>query len=345
MFSELKQFRLFAMLVVTLFALYSVGPIACNDDDDTSSTDGDTDSDTDSDVEFDTDPNTTCIRSVSGKVVFDNGAPMQGDVQICVPSCMLVNTDENGDFVKNLVEGSDLSCMNFDFISGINELHITLLQPNGTHADYSTSYAPTQEEVSDQGHNDVIFDVGTLILYELPAEGVPYNAQNGATVEMSGLSFEMPPGSLIAKDGDIDKPVDKSTIKILKAPADWDAPFDEIGLDALYFIGPYWAELAKGGVPLHIDPPDGWTDGDIGVVYILSEAMMGLGASMGYITEVTDQCANPDDPCPGCLSEDDPLSDYANIGELTDCGTAVFKDGKVVTAPIPRFGWIGIERQ
>ncbi len=308
----------------------------------------DTDTDTDTDTGAncsDADPDTTFIKTITGQVLFGDGSPMEGKIQLCVPNCINADTDSNGDFTLPFN-----SCKLYGFAAGTDApLHVTLVAPGGTHAVYSSAYAPTQDEVSDLGEDDLDFNLGTLTLYELPTSGVSYDATNGASVDMDGMSFELSPEALIAHAWDSetsefsDNPVEEATIKVLKTPANWDAPFDEMGMDALYFIGPYWAKLAGSGTALTIEPPDGWSDGDTGTIYILGEALMGLGESMEYIAEAS-ECPEPQPTCLECVNESDPLAEHVEIGKMAGCGSAVFEGGKIVTSPIPRFGWIGIKK-
>lgn len=298
------------------------------------------DSDTDTDSDTGIDPDETCIASISGQVLFDDGTPLKaGTLQICVPQCATIQTDAEGKFFFSLVEGD--RCKRYYFVSGTSvPIHITLIKQGNTHTEYTSPYTPTRDEVSDQGPDDLDLDVGILYMYELPSEGVPYKADMGASVELSGVSFELPPSSLIglvwdeSEEDFIDSPFAEATIKVFKAPlGEWDIPFDVVGLDALYYIAPYWTRIVSEEVRLSIDPIEGWSEGDKGKVYMLGEMRAGLAEMPESISVEGQQCITACDEC-----------EEVEIGELSQCGSAELKDGKIVTAPIPRLGWVGIKK-
>jgi hypothetical protein len=291
---------------------------------------GDTDTDSDSDTDSDTDTDTdapcgsladcsacttpTCIAGIGGHIEDDAGDPLPGQVQICIPQCINVPIDDNGDFCLN-----STTCMEFDFEGDpdppiSDEIHITIHENEETHTRYSVGYHPTQAEVSDQGADDFEYDVGTLVQFELPAGGVEYTVSGGATVaDLEGLTFDLDPGAITCPDD-----ASSCTIKALDFPlGEWTPPFvtDDLAVDALYYIAPY-LHLVEGGVPIHIDPATaGWIDGDSGTVYVLGD----------FTTHFVD-----------CGAEDLPL------GFIVPCGTASFTGGEIVTDPLPFLGFFGL---
>jgi hypothetical protein len=85
----------------------------------------------------------------------------------------------------------------------------------------------------------------------------------------------------------------------------------------------------KDGTILHIDPPDGWLDGDTGKLYILANYNPN-----NYLTPLSDGTA--------CVWSNSTI-DAVEAGVLGECGTFAVTDGKIVTPPIPFLGWIGLK--
>jgi hypothetical protein len=308
------------LFLLASFALVAALAAACGDDDssDTDTSTGD-DTGTDSDTDSDTDTNpdacagctdSSCISSITGTVLYDDGTPMVGTVAVCIPQCVPLETDASGRFVFGMPNG----CLGFDFETG-DPIHVTLYSTDNTHTQFSVALAPTQAEISDQGADDYVVDVGTYYQYALPATGAAYTEADGASVSQDGVAFELEPGALSA----METPLPDATVKVLRFPLDeWVPPFDTVGLDALYFLSPYWAEIDGGGAQLTIDLPSGWAAGDTGTVYNLGDFANGVFLS--------------------CGGEDQPQ------GELAECGTAAVEAGKVVTTPINRLGWVGLKK-
>ena len=150
---------------------------------------------------------------------------------------------------------------------------------------------------------------------ELPSESVEYTSSGGASVDLSGVRMDLQPGALGEQDADI---------KVFRAPFDeWEPRFDDIGMDALYFLSPYWYTVTGTGVELSIGPPDGWQDGDTGVLYMLGD-YAGDQSYLSYYLE--------------CEGEEVP------VGDLVPCGSVEMSGGRVVTDPVLRFGWVGLKK-
>jgi len=304
-------------------------PLGCGDDDGASDadTDADTDSDSDTDADTDTDSDTdsdgdcgasvdcsacagpVCVGAVAGHVEDQDGTALPGMIQICMPNCMTTPIDDAGDFCLEFTQ-----CLAFDFEDG-SELHATLFENAETHTRYTVAYEPTQDEVSDQGADDFVYDIGTVKQFELPAESGEYTAAGGVSIsDLDGVSFDLDPG-------DIACPEDAASCAVhaFEFPlAEWTPPFvpDDLALDALYYLDPYLAEV-DGGVVLHIDPTAaGWTGSDSGTVYVLGDF------NVGYFTN-----------CGG---------DDLSLGAMQPCASASFSGAEIVTDAMPFLGWIGL---
>jgi hypothetical protein len=313
------------VLVVLLGLALGFSMLACGDDDSDGGTDGgsdsDTDTDTDTDTDSDADPNCfecdgpLCISMISGQILRDDGSPVTGEsfLKFCMPGCHYIDVDGEGYFEFIPTDG----CSAYD-VEAAGPIYIEVaaeLEDGYTH--HIMAMTPTQEQISDQSSEDTVFDLGVHYLYELPAEKVAYTASGGATVDLSGVQFDVAPGEL--GEADIE-------LGVFKFPIDeWVPPF--IGnpyhtstvpsVDALYFLIPYWSQVATGdGVVLSITPPDGWTDGDPGKIYV-------LGDWYDYFMEY-----------PG--GEDVPR------GELVEWSDVIWEGGRVVTAPIPVLSWVAL---
>jgi hypothetical protein len=279
--------------------------------------DADTDTDTDTDADTDgqcastadcsicTDP--ACISAIGGHVEDQDGNPMPGLIQICIPVCLTTPIDENGDFCLAFD-----TCTGFDFDDG-GKLYTTIFQNSDTHTRYSVGLKPTQDDISDQGADDFVLDLGTLKQFELPAEGTEYTSSSGAVVDgLDGVSFDLDPGSLSCPDD-----ADSCELKAMEFPlAEWTPPFvHDLPIDALYYLHPY-LHTVDGGVSLAIDPTAaGWSASDTGTVWV-------LGDYTNYFVD--------------CGGEDLP------IGWLASCGAAGVQDGDIVTDPLPFLGFIGL---
>lgn len=320
--------------------LFATGGTGCDDSTESNRGDGGDTGETDTGSELDSESDSgvgTCIGTIVGEIKTDKGENWQGRLSICIPACVALETDKAGKF--SLQVGTP--CTRYDFEGSSAPLHLTILDNSGGYAAYGAAYTPGQEAVSDKGADDYEYDLGTLVLYELPAEKVDYSAEDGASVDVSGVSFHLPAKSLVGREWDqdatdfVDVPAETAEIRVFEAPLDgWKPPFDTVGLDALYFIAPRWAKLAGEGVSLSIAPPDGWSEGDTGTLYILADDVGGLGTMPEYIVG---------NDSGECLTSVDVL-DKEPGGELADCGVAEMKDGRVITPPIPRLSWIGLKK-
>jgi hypothetical protein len=157
--------------------------------------------------------------------------------------------------------------------------------------------------------------MGTYILYDLPSESADYTADDGASVDLSGVQFEVEGGALGEEDLEI-KILDFD-LDSMDPPPFIDNPYADDDLeevDALFYIGPHWALAAGDGVPLNIEPPDGFEDGDKATMYFLGDY------SGDFLS---------------CDGED------VEVGHFEECGSAEVTDGKLVTDPITRFTWVG----
>ena len=308
------------LLVPILAAILATVLLGCSDDDDDGSggdadADGDADTDADSDADGDADGDAdcssctapVCIESISGRVLVDDEAPFEGNVQICAVNCYVAPTDSSGEFLFEIPSG----CMGFDF-SSEEAIHVTLLDEEG-YARYSAAYEPTQQEVSDGGGDDFDFDSGDQVYWALPDESASYTAAGGATVdELFGVSFEAAAGDLGDEDFEI---------RVLEVPLDqWTPPFASQGveLDALYYLAPYFQPSAAG-LALEIDAASaGWSGSDAGTVYMLGD----------YVGNEYLHCGGEE----------------VAIGKMGGGGSAVHEQGKIVADSIPRLGWIGLAR-
>lgn len=291
---------------------------------DNSQTDEQEDSDTSKETGPDLDcsrcQGPVCIVSFSGHILYSDGTPVVGEkvAKICLPNCILINTDENGFFSQQMPFSTGCRAYDFDKDQTIDFDNLPLLDDQWVH--YVAAYTPTQEQVSDEGPDDFDLYMGEHYRYPTPVESVQYTPSGGAAVNIAGIEFELAPGEI----GD-----ESHDIRVLKFPLDeWVPPF--VGnplleesieeLDVLYYITPYWTEIVgTEGVVYKITPPEGWPEGENGKVYILGDFIWG-GLD---ITEDT----------------------WAPIGQLYEWCDAKWENGKLVTDPIPRLSWIGLKRE
>lgn len=278
----------------------------------------------------------TFISSIAGRAILSSGDPLVGTVPVCIPVCVPATSDAQGHF-----EIAFEQCRGYDFSGGDEPLHMQLSLPEGNYATYSVAFSPTQAEVSDEGPTDFEMDLGEHVLYEVDHPGVPYSVSDGASVDHGGLSFTLAPGSLVEAMWDsetkqvVDTPVDSETIRVMKAPLEeWSPGFDHLGLDALYFVGPFWAKLSEG-VSFTIAAEPSWSDGDTVEVYFLGEYSSSWGGEADYVYFDED----------GSCTSSPTAHGHIGIGELGMCGTAVVVGGAVSTPPLPRLGWIGLKKK
>ena len=286
----------------------------------------------------------TCLGAVSGRVRRNGRDPMDAVVVVCIGlACFKgVSTDAEGRFrcVPELEKGD--VCGRYDFEKDRLHIEIAAAADPEAYASYAFVRHPTQEEISDLGDDDFDYAVGDLSLYELPAESAVYTPAGGASVNLSGVAFELAPGALVKAAVSEDVPIaHDQEIRVFEAPLDeWTPPFVDVELDALYLITPRWAKLSGDGVVLAIDPPSSWQEGDTGELYLLGGFVSEWGdpdvISKGeHIYLAEDHSA--------CLASGEGLETVED-GVLAGCGSAEVTGDRIVTAPIPRFTWVGIGR-
>ncbi len=278
----------------------------------------------------------TWISSLTGTATLSTGGPLVGTVPVCVPVCVPATSDEQGRFEIPFEQ-----CRGYDFAGGDEPLHMQLAFPEGNYATYSVAFRPTQQDVSDTGPTDFEFDLGEHVLYAVDHAGVSYTGSEGAAVAHEGLSFTLAPGALVEATWDsqlkqsVDVPVESEAVRVMKAPLDaWEPGFDHVGLDALYFVGPFWAKLSEG-VSFEVAAHPSWSDGDTVEVYFLGEYTSSWGGEPDYVY------FDENGACTAAPTE----HGHIGIGEMGLCGTAVVEDGAVSTPPLPRLGWIGLKKK
>jgi len=251
-----------------------------------------------------------CIASLSGKILFEDGTPYKGVVSFCiVQGCLTSNTDDQGIFKRKIPDG----CRAFDFTKE-EGIHFSLLSiPEGGWTQYSVSFKPAQDEVSDLGVDDFDLDLGTHYYYRLPGDKVQYTPENGADISnISGLSFSVPPGDL----GE-----EQQQVRVLRFPLKGEKPAfvpSNLDLDVLYFVAPYYVK-SKSGIVFHIDASAlGWQQGDKGTIY-----MLGDFANLNHLE------------CGG---------NQVEVGTMAPCGEATFENGEIKTDPLPLLGWFGVKK-
>lgn len=314
---------------------------ACGEDDDSDTHSRDTASGPDDSGELP--PN--CLGSISGRVLENGRDPMDANVVICIGlTCFTgIRTDSRGDFQFILPMDEDESCLRYDFTKDRIHIEINASDDLESHAAYAFVRQPEQADISDLGDDDYDYDVGPLALYELPTENAVYAPDTGAAVDLGNVSFELAPHQLVKTDISEDVPIaHNQAVSVFEAPLDeWAPPFVDTPIEALYLIAPRWAKLAGDGVSLSIAPPDGWSEGDAGTLYVLG----------GYVTEWGD----PEEMSTGgylyvsddrssCQNEGDDTENLERIedGVFSECGRIELIDGRLVTSPLPRFTWVGI---
>jgi hypothetical protein len=305
-----------------------------------------------SDTESESDEDTstlpeTCLASISGRVLRNGEDPMEAVIVICIGTACYqgVNTESDGTFSFEPPTDDGEECVRYDFEE--KRVHIELSARNNPerHASYAFVRRPTLEDISEQGEEDYDYDVGDLSLYEMPEESATYTPEDGVTVDLSGVAFTLEASSLVKADLTGDIPIDhEQQIRVFEAPLDdWNPPFADKPLDALYLVTPRWAKISGTAPELTVEPPQGWQDGDTGDLFLLGgynsdwgdADMIDIGESI-YRSEEENLCVTK---CADC--EDlTPVED----GELTKCGVAEMQGDRIITSPLPRLTWFGIGR-
>jgi hypothetical protein len=238
--------------------------------------------------------------------------------------------DDNDDDNDDDVDG----CRYYNFSNPRDFIRVALGQPDplsaDTHAEYVVHFEPTDKDVSGGD-----YDLGKLQLHKLNGDSEKYTALDGATVDMKGVSYSLVPGALEEWVFDsvagqmVMQPIEKADLRVFKASLDdGKPPFNYLGLDALYYLGPYWTKVKNYGVVLSIEAPGGEPDGTTGTLYMLSNDSPKGG--LAYF-----------DGLRHCVWVDNSSDHYAESA-LANCGQVVVIEGKVVTPPVPILGWVGI---
>ena len=292
-----------------------------------------------------------CLASITGQVLKNGTEVIAAQMVVCIGELCFnppASTDADGYFLWEYPRSDEEPCVSHDFRE--EWLHIQIfpaeLEIRLDYATYSFVRHPTQAEISNEGETDYNLDLGMLPLYELPEESATYDPATGASVDLFGLSFELPQNGLIKRPRatDEDQPIEhQQEIRVFKAPLDvWNPPFVETKPDALYYIAPRWAKIADPGAQLTIEPPAGWVDGDTGILHLLGAWTSAYKVDEGpmkseYVyRDENGRCINTDD---------DSSVEQVHDGFFTECGTAEMRDGRVVTSSIPRFSWVAISKQ
>jgi hypothetical protein len=286
-----------------------------------------------------------CLASISGTILKDGEAGMVGVMVPCIgTTCFSPElTDSDGTFRWEYPLSEGEPCQPYDFAEEALHIEVAAAEDPRDYAAYAFILHPTRADISDRGADDFDLDVGTLSLYTLSDEAALFDPSDGVSVDLDGLAFDLPKDGIVKRVKDTDEPIDHlQEIRVFEAPLeDWQPPFAAASLDALYFISPRWAKLAGQGAVLSIDPPEGWEDGDQGVLHLLG----GYTSSFGDVA-VRDRSAYIyRDDGGQCVNTDEPESlERIADGDLAACGAVSMIQGKLVTAPIPRFTWVGISK-
>ncbi len=347
---ELSKKNLAVLTTTILFLTLTSQFSACNNDDQEKETDtaNDTAQNKGDTPDSAADEEGIRIGSLSGQLVDQSGTGIEDEnaLGICVEGpCIQLSTDTQGRFHWEAHIIGDKKYKVIDFEN--SPIHV-IVDPRNLEniAKYEFLNIPTQEDISDQGEDDFHYDIGIIKLYELPNESVAYSAKSGASINLSDVTFDLDADSLLGETYDenlkelVDAPIQNATIKVFKAPlSDWDVPFSPGDIDALYYISPYWVRLKDQGISLTIEPPDNWTEGNRGTLFILGSFASDVAEASGYIYKTSDSNGR-------CLADNCEACDYSTVkeGAFTDCGSVTFENGKLITTPIPRFGWIGIKK-
>jgi hypothetical protein len=287
-----------------------------------------------------------CLASISGVILKNGESGMVAGMIPCIgTTCFSAGkTDPDGRFrwEHPLSEGEP--CQPYDFDEKALHIEVAAAENPREYAAYAFILRPTRADISDKGPNDFDLDIGVLSLYVLPDEAAVFEPSAGASVDLTGLAFDLPPDGIVKRVKDTDEPIDHpQDIRVFKAPLDtWQPPFVTTPLSALYFIAPRWAKLAGPGAVLSVDPPEGWDEGDGGRLYLLG----GYTSSFGDIA-VRDRSAYIYRDADGACINTDESEGLERIadGDFAACGTVSMVQGKLLTAPVPRFTWVGISKE
>ena len=330
-------------------------PLACGGEDPAGDPPADSETPTDDAQEIDSasetsqdtasDPppvHTVCLDSISGRVVIRGADPLPVSVIVCIGTCFApVSTETDGSFTWRHPIGGDFDCIPYDFEATPLHMDFRVTKAKEAFAEYAFLTVPKQSDISDTGEGDYDLNLGDIPLYALPAETATFIPGEGAEVSLFGLSFTLGPEDLVKFDGDEEMPPEHvQLIRVFKAPLDeWNPPFVEASLSALYFIGPRWARLAGDGVQLTIEAPEDLADGDEVTMYLLGS----FGTDWGdeAISDRPDfmyldnegHCTH-DTGAPGL--------EWAADGVFQACGRAVVENGRITTPNVPRLTWVGI---
>ncbi len=296
------------------------------------------------------DSNTACLASITGKVVFKNGTseapsdPVPVSIAVCIGVCFdPITTDDDGAFTWRLPLEGDMHCVPYDFAS--TPIHIDFRVPSAkeSYAEYAFFTYPTMADIADQGEDDFDLDLGDLALYLLPEESAAYTQDSCTSLSLFGVEATFPSDALVKQSGDAEVPIDhEQEIHVFEAPLErWDPPFVDVELDALYFLGPRWARLAGGGVPLSIEAPPGLEEGETAPLYLLGGFTSNWGDAS--VKDTPDFMYLDGD---GACVNDNGQSDLARVddGTFQNCGEVKVKNGRMVTPPLPRLTWVGVGR-
>lgn len=302
---------------------------------------------TDSDVSEESDEALPCLGGISGRVLKDGTEGIKVLVVVCMgfDIChgpQVTKADGTIEWIYPDMKDGE-TCIHHDF-AGDEWLHIELLAQENpeNYAAYSFVMRPTTSDISDGGSDDFTLDVGDLALYELSASSETFVPSSGVVVDLEGVSFELPPEGLVKEslNGEVSPLEYEHEIRVFKAPLEqWDAPFLETTPDALYFIGPRWAQVDDPGVTLSLEPPDGWSDGDVGKMILLGSWRTDYATSEGLIH--SDYMYRTVD---GLCVNDSEGNEQIAEGFVAECGEIEMTNGRIVTPPIPRLTWIAISK-
>jgi hypothetical protein len=199
------------------------------------------------------------------------------------------------------------------------------------------------EDIKDQGESDYDLALGDLSLYALPEESAEYTPEGGVDLSLFGVEAAVLPSALVKFDGDDEVPITHNqAVRVFEAPLnEWDPPFVNVDLGALYFLGPRWARLGGDGVSFSINAPLGFEDGDTAVIYLLGSYSSDWGDAS--VEDVPDFMYLDAD---GNCVNDNAQSSLTMVadGVFQACGEVTVEGGKIVTPPLPRLTWVGIGR-
>lgn len=302
------------------------------------------DSQTDSDAPGTSNEAFPCLGEISGRVLKNGTEGIEALVVICMGfdichNPQVTKTDGTIEWVYPDIAAGEM-CVPHDF-AGDEWLHIEILPQENpeNYATYSFVMRPTTKDISP---DDFTLDVGDLALYELPSAQETFVPSSGAVVDLEGVSFELPPNGLVKESLTREvSPLElEHDIRVFKAPIEkWKPPFCETTPDALYFIGPRWAQVDEPGVTLSLEPPDGWSNGDVGKMTLLGSWRTTYSNYEGLIR--SEYMYRTNDGL--CVNESEGHERIPE-GFVAECGEIEMKNGRIVTPPIPRLTWIAISK-